>query len=273
MYENGNECLRNPWTGETTRKNNQFSRAVEYSLDLEHHEAVFVRQHSLNSTFNTFSNATGLVVPMENGNWLISWGCDSAFVNNPPHESLTEVDPESNIELMNIRIEDSNGVRRTSRAYPLRQDEFRAERIALTVELTEVDENGLEASRLPVPGQVRTVRATFTRPVVDIAVGTPSIRVVGATIRGVRPLIAPGEPENSYVVSLAPDGDGPITLSVIDLQSCALRAICAADGTPITDSTQITLSPVYGGHYSNGPLLISPHHAVALFLLGKDSLR
>ena len=48
MFDNGAACVTDPRTGEPLgRKSGVYSRAVEYALDLEHGEAVFVRDHAL----------------------------------------------------------------------------------------------------------------------------------------------------------------------------------------------------------------------------------
>ena len=51
LYDNGVKCTINPWTGENLlRANEVYSRALEYAIDLENGEAVFVRAHSLHGT-------------------------------------------------------------------------------------------------------------------------------------------------------------------------------------------------------------------------------
>ena len=50
LFDNGNHCLEDPETGDTQRPNREFSRVVEYALDPDNGEAVFVRQHCQGNT-------------------------------------------------------------------------------------------------------------------------------------------------------------------------------------------------------------------------------
>ena len=50
LFDNGEECLIDLETGETTRTSDEYARAVEYALDLDSGEAVFLRDHSLHGT-------------------------------------------------------------------------------------------------------------------------------------------------------------------------------------------------------------------------------
>ena len=75
LFDNGSVCVIEPWTFEQLgREGNDFSRAVEYALDLENHEAVFVRDHSLRGTRDHLGYANGTVFALDNGDWLVSWG-------------------------------------------------------------------------------------------------------------------------------------------------------------------------------------------------------
>ena len=56
------------------RKPRQFSRVVEYALDLERGTATFVRHHSLRGELDEYAPYQGIAELMDNGNWLISWG-------------------------------------------------------------------------------------------------------------------------------------------------------------------------------------------------------
>ena len=56
LYDNGVVCAIDPWTFEQLgREGSDFSRAVEYALDLDNHEAVFVRDHSLRGERTTLA--------------------------------------------------------------------------------------------------------------------------------------------------------------------------------------------------------------------------
>ena len=45
-----------------------------------------------------------------------------------------------------------------------------------------------------------------------------------------------GEPANAYLVTLTPDGYGPITFRLLTYQACAVGGICTADGTQLTEA-------------------------------------
>ena len=81
MFDNGMFCL-----GTRQTDFGEFSRIVEYQLDLLTGQAQFVRDHSLNGTYQELTRSQGSVQPLDNGNWLISWG-------NGPDMSVTEVTP------------------------------------------------------------------------------------------------------------------------------------------------------------------------------------
>ena len=236
LYDNGNECLRDPVTGATRRQGDQFSRVVEYYLDPGEGEASFLRHHSLHSDFSTFTDTTGLVAPMDNGNWLISWGRANPDTDNPPGESITEVDPETNEELLHVRFSDSWDIRRTSRAYPLRHDEFRSAPIPLAAQLGRYL-NASDDGFLLSDG--RQVEVTFSRPVADFPHDTPSLTARGGEVIGVRPHLAPGARANTYIVSVVPTGSGPITLMLAAGQQCSLGGICTADGATLTGDNEL----------------------------------
>ena len=59
LYDNGVHCLVDPAIGDGHRESGMFSRAVEYALDVENDEAVFVREHSLYNAYNRRGNASG----------------------------------------------------------------------------------------------------------------------------------------------------------------------------------------------------------------------
>ena len=121
VYDNGVHCLRDPDTGDTARTSGEFTRVVEYALDVDSGEAVFVRHHSYNDSFNAVIGSAGLVAPISNGNWLISWGRTAMDL-----PAVTEWDPVTNTELLRISYTTSAGDRAMTRAYPMRYDEFPA---------------------------------------------------------------------------------------------------------------------------------------------------
>ena len=59
LFDNGNHCLEDPETGDTQRPNREFSRVVEYALDPDNGEAVFVRQHCQGNTCTRYSTSSG----------------------------------------------------------------------------------------------------------------------------------------------------------------------------------------------------------------------
>ena len=125
LYDNGGPCVVDPATGLSWRESRVFSRAVEYAIDLDSGEAIFQRHHSLHGDFNRFGGAAGLVEPMGNGDWLISWGWDllddDPNAALPPDESVTQVDPDDGTETFSINIQlDHRGEESIPvRAYPL----------------------------------------------------------------------------------------------------------------------------------------------------------
>jgi len=104
MFDNGVYCL-----GDRENVSGQFSRVVEYRLDMAAGQANFVRDHSLNGTYQELTGSQGAVQLLENGNWLISWG-------NGPDMSITEVD-QSGKELFAMKILVDGGIAVTYRAY------------------------------------------------------------------------------------------------------------------------------------------------------------
>ena len=95
LFDNGVVCTIDPWTFEQLgREGYDFSRAVEYALDLENHEAVFVRDHSLRGERRYFGLTTGNVDALDNGDWLVSWGrVRGGGEPYPDDEMATLVDP------------------------------------------------------------------------------------------------------------------------------------------------------------------------------------
>ncbi len=78
-------------------------------MSLSAGQAHFVRDHSLNGTYQEFTRAQGSVKLLPNGNWLISWG-------NGPDMSITEVDPLGN-EIFAMKILFTDSIAVTYRAY------------------------------------------------------------------------------------------------------------------------------------------------------------
>ena len=99
-------CAIDPWTFEELGpRGDDFSRAVEYALDLENHEAVFVRDHSLRGERDHLGYANGNVDVLDNGDWLVSWGRVLTGADRfPDNEMATLVDPATGQEKLGIRF-------------------------------------------------------------------------------------------------------------------------------------------------------------------------
>ncbi len=244
LYDNGGPCVVDLATGLSRRETGVFSRAVEYAIDLDNGEAILQRHHSLHGDFNRFGGAAGLVQPMGNGDWLISWGWDllddDPNAALPPDESVTQVDPDDGTETFSINIQlDHRGEESIPvRAYPLSPVALAAEPIALAAEFpvsTYTSIFHLGATDSP------QVVVSFSRPVVDFDETTPSLSVQGASVASVSAHVVAGEPAHAYLVSLTPDGDGAITFDLLADQACADGGICTADGTTLSEVSSAPL--------------------------------
>ena len=233
LYDNGWHCPRDPATGLPRRPEEEFSRVVEYALDLERGTATFVRHHSLHGTFTLFNQYQGLVVPMVNDSWLISWGFSFPNFTNRPDTTATEYNPTTKQELLSLTIKrGASGNVHDSRAYPLGFDALEQPAKPLTAALPESAHTSVFTFG---QSDTPTVVVAFSEPVVDFATDTPSVSVGGATIASVAAHVMPGEPANAYLFTLTPDGDGPITLGLVANQSCASGGICTADGARLSE--------------------------------------
>ena len=233
LYDNGWHCPRDPATGLPRRPEEEFSRVVEYALDLERGTATFVRHHSLHGTFTLFNQYQGLVVPMVNDSWLISWGFSEPRFTNRPDTTATEYNPTTKQELLSLTIKrGASGNVHDSRAYPLGFDALEQPAEPLAAALPQSAHTSVFTfGQTDTP----TVVVAFSEPVVDFATDTPSVSVGGATIASVAAHVMPGEPANAYLFTLTPDGDGPITLGLFANQSCASGGICTADGARLSE--------------------------------------
>ena len=111
MFDNGENRRANSWTGEESRTGAEFGRGVEYAIDADNGEAIFLRDHSLNGARKFRAGPGGHIELLDDGDWLISWGSGSrgATVDNRlDGEVMTQVDPETGEEKFSISvIEDS----------------------------------------------------------------------------------------------------------------------------------------------------------------------
>ena len=233
MFDNGVACLINPWTGEEEgRTGGGYSRAVEYALDPDNGEAVFVRDHALHDARRYLGAVHGQVEPLDNGDWLISWGNArrDARPEDAADESVTQVDPDTGEEKFSLRGRDDPRVH--FRAIPLHPMALFAEPGPLAAEFpASVTTSPFSFGTTDAPRVV----VAFSRPVVDFAAATPSVSVEGATVTSVSAHVVAGEPANAYVFTLAPSDSGAISFSLVADQDCASGGICTADGTALTE--------------------------------------
>ena len=235
LFDNGVHCVVNPWTGEFVGRTDDdyYSRAVEYALDPDNGEAVFLRDHSLRGARLYIGNSQGHVEPLANGDWLISWGRASRSVapDDPevPIETVTQVDPDTGVEKFSLS-EPGNPLAHF-RAIPVHPVALFAvpEPLAATFPASSHTSHSTLG-----PADRPTVVVAFNQPVVDPAAATASVSVAGATVTSVSPRIVAGEAANAYIFTLEPDGHGSITFSLVAGQACDTGGVCTADGRTLS---------------------------------------
>ena len=237
LFDNGVQCVEDPRTGETERVGEQFSRVVEYAIDLEQGEAIFQRHVFLHGSMNRLSYAMGQNDALDNGNWLITWG-RGARAPNPgdppaPDVSATQVNPATGVEELTVVARIDGDVQTQGRMYPVAPVALAAEPIALTAEFPASTYTSI--FHLGATDEPQVV-VSFSRPIVDFDDTTPSISVTGATVASVSAHVVAGEPAYAYLVTLTPDDYGPITFRLLADQACADGGICTADGTQLTEA-------------------------------------
>ena len=236
LFDNGVLCAIDPWTfDELGRAGDDFSRAVEYALDLENHEAVFVRDHSLRGERSHLGYATGNVDVLDNGDWLVSWGRILGEADRfPDNEMATLVDPATGQEKLGIRFRELPASERDRRinATVAPAEALAPQPVPLTAEFPASDHTSLFHTG---SGDAPQVIVAFNRPVVDFDAATTSLSVTGATVASVSPHLVAGEAANAYLVTLTPEGDGPISLRLVADRACGDGGICSADGTMLTE--------------------------------------
>ena len=229
LYDNGVQCTINPWTGQNLlRVNEEYSRALEYAIDVDNGEAVYVREHSLHGTESELGYRGGNVELLSNGHWLVSWGGRRArdpLAAPSPSEVFTQVDPDTGKEWLSV-----DGLHDFTRGTVMRP-EFLAEAPEPLEawfpagSYTSVFHSGV--------GDAVTVVVVFNRPVADFAASSPSLDVQGASVTSVAPHVVTGAPAYAYLVTLSPDGNGAISISVVPGRGCDVGGVCAADGTEL----------------------------------------
>ena len=176
LYDNGAQCSINPWTrANLLRESDEFSRGVEYALDLDNGEAVFVRDHSLHGTKDEVGYRGGNIESLSNGHWLISWGGPS---RNPttltPSDVMTQVDPETGEEWLSLDAPNESIRGTVMRPEALARAPVSLEARVLVGSYTSVIHSGV--------GDAPRVAVAFNRPVADFAASTASLSVVGASV-------------------------------------------------------------------------------------------
>ena len=236
LFDNGSVCVIDPWTFEELgREGSDFSRAVEYALDLDNHEAVFVRDHSLRGTRDHLGYANGNVDVLDNGDWLVSWGRPlDADVTIPDNERATLVDPATGQEKLGLRFRELPASERDRRinATVAPAEALAPQPVPLTAEFPASPHTSLVHTG---SGDAPQVIVAFNQPVVDFSASSPSISVQGATIESVLSHIVAGEPANAYVVTLTPAGTSDITVGLVADQPCADGGICTAGETLLSE--------------------------------------
>ena len=208
-----------------------YSRAVEYALDVDNGEAVFLRDHSLGGTRSRRGAIHGHVEALPNGDWLIGWGGSSAGPSSP-YVSVTQVDPDTGEEKFSIALLKAGGSSESIRPIPLTP-------VALADVLPPLEASivaGAHTSTVHEGAADRpTVAVAFNRPVVDVA-STSSVSVSGASIEGVAALVESGAPANAYVFTLVPDGETDIGFSLLAGMDCDTdpAGVCTADNTTLS---------------------------------------
>ena len=251
LFDNGNSCVSDARTGETVRNSNRpdrFSRVVEYALDLDNGEAVFVRHHSLHGAENREGRSSGHVDVLDNGDWLIGWGRASHDTDPEtawgPDEAVTQVDPDTGEEKFALQISEPDGLlldvdgdgdtereQMRVRPVPVSPVALARDRLALQAGFAAASEHTAEFFN---SAQARpTVVVSFNQPVVDFDETTASIAVSGGSLESVAPHVVAGEPAHSYLLTLAPDGEAAITVSLVASQACDAGGVCTADGSTL----------------------------------------
>ena len=239
LFDNGSTCVENPWTGEKLgRVGDDYSRGLEYALDLDNGEAVFVRDHSLKGTKSELGFSGGHIDDLGNGHWLVSWGRTPAPARRTLSDLMTQVNPDTGQEWLSVDVETVEVPYRGTVVPPTA---LAADPAALEAEFPDSAHTSTFHSGA---GDAPTVVVAFNRPVVDLAASTPSLSVHGATVTGVAPHLVAGELANAYLVTLAPAGTGPITVGLVAGEACDDGGICTADGAGVgTVQSQLVIAP------------------------------
>ena len=111
IFDNGGPC-----NGSRETEFGQFSRALQYKVNIESSTAIFVRDYSPDNSYTEYAFASGSLQPSYSGNWLISWG-------HMVDVGVTEVTPNGDVALQfEMRFDDE--VWDPYRAYRIRDFSF-----------------------------------------------------------------------------------------------------------------------------------------------------
>ena len=231
LYDNGVLCMRDPWlnTKLLPRPGGKYSRAVEYALDVDNNEAVFLRDHSLGGTRSKAGDVHGHVEALPNGDWLIGWGEQGP---RKPTESVTQVDPDTGEEKFSIVLLQADGGSESIRPIPLPPAALADDPVSLRAEFLDSGTSSFHAQGGPRP----TVVIAFNQPVADFENDTSSLGVQGATVDSVDPYFVTGESAHAYRITLIPDSAASISIGLLAGQNCAGGGICTADGGELVEA-------------------------------------
>ena len=105
IFDNGGHC-----NGDRESKHGQFSRALEYIIDVDNSTATFNNHYILQNNMEFYSKSGGSFYKTRNGNWLVNWasGVD---------HGITEINPNINEIVFNIEISNNDEIINNYRAY------------------------------------------------------------------------------------------------------------------------------------------------------------
>lgn len=202
MFDNGQPTMVNPWTGERKREDNIFGRGVEYAIDAENGEAIFIRDQSLHGTRDFPAGPGGHIDVLSNGDWLVNWGHGvSAAGRKRIDEVATQVDGDTGEEKWSLKVihnadVDYFGPRQEQavRAISLNPVALTDVPAPLGAEVIEEESAFSYSTTADRPAVV----VAFNRPVVDFAKDAPSVSVTGATIESVSAYRKAGVSAHAY---------------------------------------------------------------------------